>query len=249
MTPDGAVAAVVIFSGAAQDGRMSDKAFELDVASWLWTALDIGDGPMPCSRAGACLCPFDANAVFLFGGATPGDDDGLVGLNDAWALRVDAARGQGTLTCLLAHSDDALSSRAPRQPGRNAATLDQIDANAFLSPSIAREGAGCAHFLLQASAARASSGRRSFAFVVSCALRCAVRSVLCLSQGKWSPFSENVRPRVRPSRGAGRLNVRGNLKLPAGEGAPGVVGVGNENVAMLPLQFLAVADGVSRNKR
>ena len=34
MTRDGAIAAVVVFGGAAQDGQMSDEAFALDVASW-----------------------------------------------------------------------------------------------------------------------------------------------------------------------------------------------------------------------
>ena len=145
----------------------ASEAFALDVASWSWKALDVGNGPVPCSRAGACLCPLDTNAVLLFGDAKPGDNGELVGLNDVWALRVDAARGQGTWARLLAHSDDALSGRAPRPLGRNAATLDRIDADAFLPPSITREGVGCAHFLLQACAARASLGRRTFAFVVS----------------------------------------------------------------------------------
>ena len=115
---------------------MSDEAFALDVSSWSWIALDIGDGPVPCSRAGACLCPLDANTVLIFDGATPGDDGRLVGLNDVWALRVDAARGQMKWTCPPAHSDDALSERAPRPPDRNAATLDRINADAFLPPSI-----------------------------------------------------------------------------------------------------------------
>ena len=148
----------------------------------------IGDGPVPCSCAGTCLCPLDTNAVLLFGSATPGDDGGIVGLNDVWALRVDVACGQGTWARLLAHSDDALSGRAPRPLDRNAATLDRIDADAFLSPSIMREGAGCTHFLLQASVAPASLGRQAFAFVVSRVSRCAVRSASCLSQGEWSPF-------------------------------------------------------------
>lgn len=119
---------MVIFGGAAQDGRMSNEAFVLDSTTWKWTKINCDGEDAPAPRAGACLCALDDNSVLLFGGAMP-SEGGLVGLNDVWVLHVDSGRWE----CLLQHQtvDNDLSSSA-FPPGRNAATLTEIDAKDML---------------------------------------------------------------------------------------------------------------------
>ncbi|KAL7524095.1 hypothetical protein ACHAXR_001491, partial [Thalassiosira sp. AJA248-18] len=153
---DGTSKAMVIFGGAAKDGLMSNEAFVLDVNTWRWTKLDCGDGDdVPSPRAGACLCSLDENSVVLFGGATPGDG-GLLGLNDVWVLHIDMENGKGKWECLVSNENDK-DDVVCRPPGRNAATLSEIDAEKILpkgiiwkgAPSAENTGEECAYFLLQ----------------------------------------------------------------------------------------------------
>ena len=116
-----------IFGGAAQSGSMSNEAFVLDSTTWKWTKIDGGEkGPAP--RAGACLCALDDNSVLLFGGAMP-TEGGLLGLNDVWVLHVDDLKtGKGRWECLIEHKIVENDSSSAFPPGRNAATLSEIDA-------------------------------------------------------------------------------------------------------------------------
>mmetsp|Transcript_14410 Transcript_14410/g.31233 ORF Transcript_14410/g.31233 Transcript_14410/m.31233 type:complete len:512 (-) Transcript_14410:277-1812(-) len=152
--------AMVIFGGAAKDGVMSNEACVLDVRTWRWTRLHCGgDGndSVPSPRAGACLCPLDENSVVLFGGATPGENGGLVGLNDVWVLHVDMEGGKGKWHC-LSSNQNSVGDVCP--PGRNAAVLSEIDVEKLLPNNIVwkQEGVSssaddekeeCVDFLLQ----------------------------------------------------------------------------------------------------
>lgn len=134
---------MVIFGGAAQDGRMSNEAFVLDSTTWKWTKINCEGEDAPAPRAGACLCALDDNSVLLFGGAMP-SEGGLVGLNDVWVLHVNDGRWE----CLLQHQtvdNDRSSSTFP--PGRNAATLTEIDAKNMLPDARAFGESRC--YLLQ----------------------------------------------------------------------------------------------------
>ena len=160
--------AMVVFGGAAKDGKMSNGAYVLDATSWTWTKLDTsaatttttttttgddddGDGNenanIPAPRAGACLCPLDDDSVLMFGGATPGEGGGLVGLNDVWVLTVDDLEsGKGVWRCLISHRDidddddaDDGGTTLPCPPGRNAATLNAIDVSKLLPNGILRK--------------------------------------------------------------------------------------------------------------
>jgi len=130
---------MVIFGGAAQTGSMSNEAFALDVNTWEWTKLDCGtdENNIPSPRAGANLCSLDENTVLLFGGATP-DDGGLVGLDDVWVLHIDMEGGKGTWQC-LAGGDQNDKVCCP--PGRNAATLTQIDGKSLPKDIVWKESA------------------------------------------------------------------------------------------------------------
>jgi len=155
--------AMVLFGGAAKDGNMSNEAFVLDTETWKWTKLDcIGDDntALPAPRAGACLCSLDENSVLLFGGATPGEK-GLVGLNDVWVLHVNKDSGRGTWDCLIEHQNDddddggiKIDDGILRPPGRNAASLNEIDRERLLPKDIIWKRSGsslvdkCKYFLL-----------------------------------------------------------------------------------------------------
>lgn len=136
-----------IFGGAAQNQLMSNEAFVLDTTTWKWTKIDCGDNA-PAPRAGACLCALDDNSVLLFGGAKP-TEGGLLGLNDVWVLHVDDLEtGKGRWECLIEYQsveNDSSGSSFP--PGRNAATLTEIDAKKMLPGSACAESDKC--YLLQ----------------------------------------------------------------------------------------------------
>ena len=117
---------VVIFGGAAKDGKMSNEAFVLDLNTWEWKKL-LCTGDQPSPRAGACLCPLDEKTVILFGGAET-RDGGLVGLNDVWTLSINIEKGLGVWKCLLKEQADDITC----PPGRNAATLTKMNAQALL---------------------------------------------------------------------------------------------------------------------
>ena len=135
-----------IFGGAAQNGLMSNEAFVLDTSSWKWTKIDCGENA-PLPRAGACLCALDDNSVLLFGGATP-TEGGLLGLNDVWVLHVDDLNtGKGRWECLIEHQSVDSDSSSTLPPGRNAATLTEIDAKKMLPGKAADECDKC--YLLQ----------------------------------------------------------------------------------------------------
>jgi len=125
---------------------MSNEAYVLDATSWTWTKLDTTtgdhhDAAIPAPRAGACLCPLDDDSVLLFGGATAGENGGgLVGLNDVWVLTVDMKSGKGVWRCLIPHRDsDGDDDGTLRPPGRNAATLNEIDVSKLLPNGIFRK--------------------------------------------------------------------------------------------------------------
>ena len=158
--------AMVLFGGAAKDGLMSNESFVLDTETWKWTKLDcnIGDDDnntaarLPAPRAGACLCSLDEKSVLLFGGATPGEK-GLVGLNDVWVLTVNKDSGRGTWDCLIEHQNDndgdiKIDDGILRPPGRNAASLNEIDIERLLPKDIIWKRSGsssegkCKYFLL-----------------------------------------------------------------------------------------------------
>lgn len=152
--------AMVIFGGAAKDGFMSNEAFVLDVGTWRWKRLDCdgGDGndDVPSPRAGACLCPLDENSVVLFGGASPGENGGLEGLNDVWVLHVDMEGGKGKWQCLSSNQNNAGDGQVDNNvcpPGRNAAALSEIDAAKLLPNNLAWKQEDkekeCVDFLLQ----------------------------------------------------------------------------------------------------
>lgn len=138
---------VVIFGGAAKDGNMSNEAFVLDLITWEWKKL-LCTGDQPSPRAGACLSPLDENTLILFGGAET-RDGGLVGLNDVWSLSINIEKGLGVWKCLL--KDQAADISCP--PGRNAATLTRINAQALLPPALIKSESSLdevpAYFLLQ----------------------------------------------------------------------------------------------------
>jgi hypothetical protein len=157
---------MVLFGGAAKDGLMSNESFVLDTETWKWTKLDcnISDDDnntaarLPAPRAGACLCSLDENSVLLFGGATPGEK-GLVGLNDVWVLTVNKDSGRGTWDCLIEHQNDndgdiKIDDGILRPPGRNAASLNEIDIERLLPKDIIWKRSGsssegkCKYFLL-----------------------------------------------------------------------------------------------------
>jgi hypothetical protein len=136
--------AMVIFGGAAQNGLMSNESFVLDATTWKWTKLDCGE-TTPSPRAGACLCALDDNSVLLFGGAMS-TEGGLLGLNDVWVLNVES--GKGRWECLLKHQSVVLdNSSSAFPPGRNAATLTEINARKILPINMFEEG--CKYYLLQ----------------------------------------------------------------------------------------------------
>jgi hypothetical protein len=154
--------AMVLFGGAAKDGLMSNESFVLDTKTWKWTKLDcsIGDDSrLPAPRAGACLCSLDENSVLLFGGATPGAK-GLVGLNDVWVLHVNKDSERGMWDCLIEHQNDddddggiKIDDGILRPPGRNAASLNEIDIERLLPKDIIWKRSGsslgkCKYFLL-----------------------------------------------------------------------------------------------------
>lgn len=132
---------MAVFGGAAQDGLMSNESYVLDAETWTWTKLDCGsdDDGIPSPRAGACLCPLDDDAVLLFGGATPGEGGGLVGLNDVWTLRIDRENGKGSWKCLVENRSDD-DDGIVRPPGRNAHTLSRIDADKLLPNGVTLTG-------------------------------------------------------------------------------------------------------------
>ena len=137
---------ICIFGGAAQNQSMSNEAFVLDTTTWKWTKIDCGENA-PAPRAGACLVSLDDTSVLLFGGATP-TEGGLLGLNDVWVLHVDDFEtGKGHWNCLIEHQavDNDGSNALP--PGRNAASLTEIDASTMLPGSMSAENSKC--FLLQ----------------------------------------------------------------------------------------------------
>jgi hypothetical protein len=135
-----------IFGGAAQNGFMSNEAFVLDTTTWKWTKIDCGE-IAPSPRAGACLCSLDDNSVLLFGGAMP-TEGGLLGLNDVWVLHVDDLKtGKGRWECLIEHQSVGSDSSSAFPPGRNAATLTEIDARKMLPSGTFEESDKC--YLLQ----------------------------------------------------------------------------------------------------
>ncbi|KAL7501708.1 hypothetical protein ACHAXN_007526 [Cyclotella atomus] len=141
---------VVIFGGAAKDGNMSNEAFVLDINTWKWTKLSTtGDQPSP--RAGACLCSLDESTVILFGGAKK-SETGLVGLNDVFALTINAKDGTGSWKCLIENTDvDESNVGGSCPPGRNAATLTKVHARSLIPDSLLMSSTSNAHqyFLLQ----------------------------------------------------------------------------------------------------
>ncbi|KAL7552463.1 hypothetical protein ACHAWF_015712 [Thalassiosira exigua] len=150
---DGTSVGMVVFGGAAQSGTMSNEAFVLDAETWEWTKLDCGDDGggdgTPAPRAGACLCPLDESTVVLFGGATPGGG-GLIGLDDVWALRVDAKNGRGRWERLAGGGDDEAEDDAARPPGRNAANLIPLDAGTLPRGVVGGDASkSSSYFLLQ----------------------------------------------------------------------------------------------------
>lgn len=135
-----------IFGGAAQNGFMSNEAFVLDTTTWKWTKIDCGE-IAPSPRAGACLCSLDGNSVLLFGGAMP-TEGGLLGLNDVWVLHVDDLKtGKGRWECLIEHQSVGSDGSSAFPPGRNAATLTEIDARKMLPGGTFAESDKC--YLLQ----------------------------------------------------------------------------------------------------
>mmetsp|Transcript_27039 Transcript_27039/g.40676 ORF Transcript_27039/g.40676 Transcript_27039/m.40676 type:complete len:443 (+) Transcript_27039:47-1375(+) len=135
-----------IFGGAAQNGLMSNEAFVLDTTTWKWTKIDCGENA-PAPRAGACLCSLDDSTVLLFGGAMP-TEGGLLGLNDVWVLHVDDLEtGKGRWECLIEHDSGDNDGSSVFPPGRNAATLTEIDARTMLPGSTCTESDKC--YLLQ----------------------------------------------------------------------------------------------------
>jgi len=127
-TNDNSARAMVIFGGAAQDGNMSNESFVLDVSTWEWIKLDVGNDKdnIPCPRAGACLCSLDDDSsLLLFGGATPGEA-GLLGLNDVWILNIDMDKKTGKWECSIQDTVTDDDGGVVRPPQRNAATLSSI---------------------------------------------------------------------------------------------------------------------------
>eukprot|EP00980_Cylindrotheca_fusiformis_P016393 scaffold4887_cov118-Cylindrotheca_fusiformis.AAC.3 len=110
---------LIVFGGAAQDQSMSNQVFALDLTTWTWKELSPSpsSSKLPSPRASPCLCPLDATSGIVFGGATPSEKGGLVGLNDLWLMSIDLENG-------TVQWDELPVDNAP--PGRNAATLTSI---------------------------------------------------------------------------------------------------------------------------
>jgi hypothetical protein len=75
----------------------------------------------------------------LFGGAKT-SETGLVGLNDVWALNINAQKGTGSWKCLINTDFDENGVGRNCPPGRNGATLTRVNAlslfpEALLKPS------------------------------------------------------------------------------------------------------------------
>lgn len=75
---------MILFGGAAQDGKMSNELFVLDIRTWKWKKMKFDDGGdddddehpvMPSPRAAPCLASLTDGCVILFGGAKAKEQD------------------------------------------------------------------------------------------------------------------------------------------------------------------------------
>lgn len=108
---------VLLFGGAAKDGKMSNEAYLLDTNKWEWSPILVDPDKCPSPRAAPCLCTYDARTAILFGGAEA-TTTGLVPKGDVWALHID----EGKWELLLDESSDI------HPPPRNAASLAFVEA-------------------------------------------------------------------------------------------------------------------------
>ena len=113
---------LLIWGGAAKDGRMSDRSYRLNLETWKWELIKVE--ACPSARAGACLGTYDSNCAILFGGAET-TDKGLNPKGDVWALYLSPDSNKGRWEKLLeerpVEADDTF------RPGpRNAATMTPI---------------------------------------------------------------------------------------------------------------------------
>lgn len=103
-----------LFGGAAQDQTMSDQLFCLDLETYEWKELVAADGP--CPRAAPTLASMDPCHLVLLGGARATESGGLEPLDDVWIMDLQNLKWQ------------QVSLLTDRPPGRNAATLLDLDA-------------------------------------------------------------------------------------------------------------------------
>lgn len=128
---------LIVFGGAAQNGKMSNELFVLDLHTWKWTKISFGDNEndnkMPSPRAAPCLASLSDGCVILFGGAEA-TEQGLNPRADLWCFDIDIGKGDdnddcddtcttGTWSLLLDDGDGP--------PPRNAATLMPIEADSI----------------------------------------------------------------------------------------------------------------------
>jgi hypothetical protein len=112
----------LFFGGADKMQGMSNEAFLLDTITWEWTEVTFEETEdSPVARAAPCLVSFNESCALLYGGAKVGDK-GLDPLDDLWALAVNKYSGEGKWILL------ASSEKEDQPPGRNAATLTEINA-------------------------------------------------------------------------------------------------------------------------
>ena len=119
---------MILFGGAAQDGKMSNELFVLDIRTWKWKKMKFDDGGddddehpvMPSPRAAPCLASLTDGCVILFGGAEA-KEQGLNPRADLWCFEIDDdGDGDSGAWSLLLDDDKGPSPR-------NAATLMVMD--------------------------------------------------------------------------------------------------------------------------